>query len=93
MTRFATFVSVAVVVLVSAGAAQGPAGQGRGTQPAGRGGGPPVPSGPSPTHADIDCSTSAAGCAVNNPAPFVPTWQTVIEFFDKHLRAAPATAK
>ena len=31
-------------------------------------------------------STSAQGCAVTNPAPFTPTWQTVIEFLDRHVR-------
>jgi acetyl esterase/lipase len=31
-------------------------------------------------------STSAAGCAVANPSPFTPTWKTVIEFLDKHLK-------
>ena len=30
-------------------------------------------------------STSAAGCSVTNPTPFTPTWQTVIEFLDKHM--------
>jgi acetyl esterase/lipase len=55
MTRqIATVVGVAALVLFSAAAAQVPAGQGRGTQtPAGRGG-PPVPTGPPPTHTDID---------------------------------------
>ena len=37
-------------------------------------------------------STSAAGCSVTNPTPFTPTWKTVIEFLDKHLRGA-TTAK
>jgi acetyl esterase/lipase len=31
-------------------------------------------------------STSAAGCKVTNPTPFRPTWGTVIEFFNRHLR-------
>jgi acetyl esterase/lipase len=31
-------------------------------------------------------STSAAGCKVMNPAPFTPTWNTVIEFLNRHLR-------
>ncbi len=31
-------------------------------------------------------STSAEACAVTNPAPFTPTWQTVIEFLSTHLR-------
>ena len=34
-------------------------------------------------------STSAAGCAVTTPAPFTPSWKTVIDFLDKHLREAP----
>jgi acetyl esterase/lipase len=33
-------------------------------------------------------ATSAAGCAVVNPTPFTPTWKTVIDFLDRHLRAA-----
>ena len=31
-------------------------------------------------------STSAEGCAVVNPAPFAPTWKTVTDFLDKHLK-------
>ena len=31
-------------------------------------------------------STTAAGCMVTAPAPFTPTWQTVIGFLDKHLK-------
>jgi acetyl esterase/lipase len=31
-------------------------------------------------------STSAAGCKVTNPTPFTPTWGTVIEFLNRHLR-------
>jgi len=31
-------------------------------------------------------STTAAGCAVTNPTPQVPTWKTVIDFLDKHMR-------
>jgi len=31
-------------------------------------------------------STSSDGCTVVNPAPFSPTWQTVIDFLDKHLK-------
>jgi acetyl esterase/lipase len=31
-------------------------------------------------------STSATGCAVANPTPYTPTWQTVIEFLDKHMK-------
>ncbi len=30
--------------------------------------------------------TTAAGCVVTNPAPYKPSWQTVIDFFDKYLR-------
>jgi acetyl esterase/lipase len=37
-------------------------------------------------------STSAAGCTVTTPTPFTPTWKTVIEFLDKHLRVAAAGA-
>jgi acetyl esterase/lipase len=36
-------------------------------------------------------STSAAGCAVVNPTPFTPTWKTVIEFLDRHLKSAAAS--
>ena len=35
-------------------------------------------------------STSAPGCTVVNPTPFTPTWKTVIEFLDKHLRGKTA---
>jgi acetyl esterase/lipase len=31
-------------------------------------------------------STSATGCAVTNPAPFTPSWKTVTEFLDRHLK-------
>lgn len=31
-------------------------------------------------------STSAAGCSVSNPAPYTPTWQTIIDFLDKHMK-------
>jgi len=31
-------------------------------------------------------STSTAGCSVTNPTPYTPTWQTVIEFLDKHMK-------
>jgi acetyl esterase/lipase len=31
-------------------------------------------------------STDATGCVVANPAPFTPTWQTLIAFLDEHLR-------
>jgi hypothetical protein len=30
--------------------------------------------------------TSAAGCTVVNPTPFVPTWKTVIDFLDKYMK-------
>jgi acetyl esterase/lipase len=32
-------------------------------------------------------STSAAGCAVTNPAPYTPTWTTITEFLDKYLKS------
>jgi len=31
-------------------------------------------------------STSSEGCAVENPTPYTPSWETVIEFFDRHLK-------
>ena len=31
-------------------------------------------------------STSAAGCTVNNPMPYTPTWKTVIDFLDKYMK-------
>jgi dienelactone hydrolase len=31
-------------------------------------------------------STAATGCAVVNPTPFMPTWQTVVAFLDSHLK-------
>lgn len=31
-------------------------------------------------------STASAGCAITNPAPYTPSWKTVIEFLDKHMR-------
>jgi acetyl esterase/lipase len=31
-------------------------------------------------------TTSAAGCAVTAPTPFTPTWQTVIDFLDRHVK-------
>ena len=31
-------------------------------------------------------STSASGCVVTNPVPFTPTWKTVVDFLDRHLR-------
>jgi acetyl esterase/lipase len=31
-------------------------------------------------------STASAGCTVTNPAPFAPTWETVIEFLDRRMK-------
>jgi acetyl esterase/lipase len=31
-------------------------------------------------------STSASGCAVNNPMPYTPTWKTAIDFLDKYMK-------
>lgn len=31
-------------------------------------------------------STAADGCRVSNPAPYTPTWQTVIDFLDRHVK-------
>lgn len=31
-------------------------------------------------------STAASGCAVTNPAPYTPSWKTVIDFLDKYMR-------
>ncbi len=31
-------------------------------------------------------STSSNGCIVVNPTPFTPSWKTLIEFLDKHLK-------
>ena len=31
-------------------------------------------------------STSSAGCTVVNPTPYTPTWQTIIEFFNRWLK-------
>ena len=31
-------------------------------------------------------STAATGCAVTPPSPFTPTWRTVIDFLDKHVK-------
>jgi acetyl esterase/lipase len=36
-------------------------------------------------------STSANGCVVVNATPYTPTWKTVVEFLDKHLKVAAAT--
>jgi acetyl esterase/lipase len=35
-------------------------------------------------------STASAGCAVVNPTPYTPSWKTVIEFLDKHMKAPAA---
>ncbi len=31
-------------------------------------------------------STKAEGCAVENPRPFEPSWRTVVDFLDTHLK-------
>jgi len=31
-------------------------------------------------------TTSAAGCVVTNPTPYTPTWQTIVDFLDTHLK-------
>jgi len=31
-------------------------------------------------------TTSASGCAITSPTPFTPTWQTVIDFLDRHVK-------
>ena len=38
-------------------------------------------------------STSAAACSVVNPTPFSPSWKTVTDFFDTHLRRAGTAAR
>ena len=38
-------------------------------------------------------STAGQGCAVANPAPFTPSWKTVIEFLDQKMRAEGAPGK
>ena len=38
-------------------------------------------------------STAAQGCAVTNPAPFTPSWKTVIEFLDQKMRAEGAPGR
>jgi len=38
-------------------------------------------------------STSAAGCAVTNPALFTPSWRTVIDFLDQHLKGDSRVVK
>jgi acetyl esterase/lipase len=35
-------------------------------------------------------TTSAAGCVITNPTPYTPTWQTVVDFLDKHLKTPAA---
>jgi acetyl esterase/lipase len=32
-------------------------------------------------------STTAEGCAVTNPEPYSPSWKTILEFLDQHLKA------
>jgi acetyl esterase/lipase len=31
-------------------------------------------------------STSSNGCSVQNPAPYTPTWATIVEFLDRYLK-------
>jgi acetyl esterase/lipase len=31
-------------------------------------------------------STASAGCQVTNPVPYVPSWKTITDFLDKHLK-------
>ena len=31
-------------------------------------------------------STSSAGCTVTNPTPYTPTWKTVVDFLDEHVK-------
>jgi hypothetical protein len=31
-------------------------------------------------------TTKSADCAITTPAPFTPTWQTVIDFLDSHVK-------
>ena len=35
-------------------------------------------------------TTTAAGCVVTDPTPYTPTWHTVVDFLDKHLKTKPA---
>ena len=37
-------------------------------------------------------STSSAGCAVVNPTPYAPSWQTLLDFLNKYLRPASPSA-
>ena len=37
-------------------------------------------------------STSSAGCAVVNPTPFAPSWQTLIELLDRHMKGRAGVA-
>jgi acetyl esterase/lipase len=32
-------------------------------------------------------TTAAAGCAVTNPTPYAPSWQTVVDFLDRHVKS------
>ena len=34
-------------------------------------------------------STTSAGCAIENPKPYTPTWATIAEFFDRYLEQRP----
>jgi acetyl esterase/lipase len=55
---------------------------------------PPAGHGPAPAFLSDDAvrsgatirSTASAGCAVENPKPYTPTWATVVEFLRKNLR-------
>ena len=31
-------------------------------------------------------STSSNGCVIENPKPYTPTWATIVEFLDTHLK-------
>jgi acetyl esterase/lipase len=33
-------------------------------------------------------STASQGCSVTNPVPYTPTWKTLTDFLDKHLKAS-----
>ena len=37
-------------------------------------------------------STASAGCAVELPTPYTPSWATVVEFLDRYLKPAAAQA-
>jgi acetyl esterase/lipase len=55
---------------------------------------PRAPHGPWPAFLTDDAlreaatmrSTTAAGCAVTHPTPYTPTWKTVVDFLDRHLK-------